>query len=123
MLITGMSGCWTDISQTESCFKFKSCYNVSSKENINMILTKQLRNKYDKKEQRRRNSAEENSVQKLTIAEIRTKMDNHISMREFRLELKRRKERLRYMKITSTPQARLEYRARKRAEYAKRVNG
>lgn len=86
-----------------------------------MILNKgQVRNRFDKSEQKRREVAEENSVQSLKIAEIKDRIESYIPLRELRLEIKRRKERLRYLKIRSNPKTLSQYRARKRAEYAKR---
>ena len=86
-----------------------------------MILNKgQIRNRFDKSEQKRREAAEDNTVQSLKIAEIKDRIDSYIPLRELRLEIKRRKERLRYLKIRSNPKTLSQYRARKRAEYAKR---
>lgn len=86
-----------------------------------MILNKgQVRNRFDKSEQKRREVAEDNTVQSLKVAEIKERIESYIPLRELRLEIKRRKERLRYLKIRSNPKLLSKYRARKRAEYAKR---
>jgi hypothetical protein len=63
--------------------------------------------------------ADSKSVAALKIVELKERMENYISLRDLRLEMKRRKERLRYLKIMANPKTRSEYRARKRAEYAR----
>lgn len=88
-----------------------------------MILNKsQIRNRYDWKERVRRSNSEETDVQSLKTPEIKTLLKRFFSKEELRAELKRRKERLRYMKIMANPKTRSEYRARKRAEYAARTS-
>jgi len=64
--------------------------------------------------------ADSKSVAALKIVELKERMENYISLRDLRLEMKRRKERLRYLKIMANPKTRSEYRARKRAEYARK---
>ena len=86
-----------------------------------MILNKdQIRNRYDYTESLRRKSSEEDTVYSLKTPEIKERLKNYIPKDELRAELKRRKERLRYMKIMANPKSRSEYRARKRAEYARK---
>jgi len=86
-----------------------------------MILSRtQIRTRYDHMESRRRKMADSKSVAALKIVELKERMENYISLRDLRLEMKRRKERLRYLKIMANPKTRSEYRARKRAEYARK---
>lgn len=86
-----------------------------------MILNKeQIRNRYDYTESLRRKTADEDTVHSLKTPEIKERLKNYISKEDLKAELKRRKERLRYMKIMANPKSRAEYRARKRAEYARK---
>ena len=87
-----------------------------------MILNKeQIRNRFDKAEAARRKESEEATVFSLKTPEIKERLKTFITKEELRAELKRRKERLRYLRIMSNPKSRAELRARKRSEYARRV--
>lgn len=86
-----------------------------------MILSKQeIIRKHTISENERIDSAKSGTVQSLTNSEIKARLGEYISRTDLRLELKRRRERLRYARIMANPKTRAEYRARKRAEYANR---
>lgn len=82
----------------------------------------QIESRWRWSEYDRRNQATEDQVQSLTTEEIKEALQFPFSKHELRSELKRRNERLRYARIMANPKTRSEYRARKRAEYARRNN-
>ncbi len=86
-----------------------------------MILNKEeVRKKFDRREYNRRQKAEDGTVNKLTTPEIKELLSIPFTKEELRAEIKRRKERLRYLRIRSNPFLVSKYRARKREEYARR---
>lgn len=79
--------------------------------NTNQIKTRHRWNEFE-----RRQEASSNEVQSLTTQAILEALKVKFTKEELRAEIKRRRERLRYLKIISNPYTRSLYRARKKAE-------
>jgi hypothetical protein len=89
-----------------------------------MIRNKeQIRKMHNRKEYVRRQVAEDGTVQSLTLPEIKELLAIPFTKEELRLEVKRRRERLRYLRIRANPYTLAQYRERKRNEYARRTLG
>ena len=80
----------------------------------------EIRKAHDRREYKRRQKADEGTVQTLTLPEIKELLSVPFTKEELRAEVKRRRERLRYLKIHSNPFTLSKYRERKRQEYANR---
>lgn len=80
----------------------------------------EIRKAHDRREYKRRLKADEGTVQTLTLPEIKQLLAVPFTKEELRAEVKRRRERLRYLKIRSNPFTLAKYRERKRQEYANR---